>query len=495
MFVGWQWGNDPTTELGNQYVTVSGGGAAVNAASLVIGARAGQGIWNQEGGATTASHPVILAQYDLDQWPSASVGGYGTLNLDGGTFSAPSFSTDSNPSAGSGGFAKGVVNFNGGTLMATGGSSDYFAMTGIAGTVTLNVLAGGAEINTNGYAITINKPLVTGGTDGGLTKLGPGTLTLTAANTYTGNTTVNAGTLTYSAATAMTSGPYVVNGGMLNLSTFSKSIASFQINAGTVSGSGTLTSNAAYDIRGGTVGVNLAGVSIALTKSASTLAVLSGANSYSGRTTVSGGALELAPAAQNCVLDLGGADIQSGKMVFDYAGRTDPISTIEVMLAASYDGGLWDRGQFRDSTTASTGLMLGCLDDPVAKTVTVMATYPGDFNLDGMVDSRDLAIFYANAFTGTTWQQGDANYDGAVNGLDRDLWMVNVGLPPLAGALPVANITPVPEPGTLALFILAFCGFLARRSTMAKVQRIGRDTSEPAGMAGLLAGWGRSTIP
>ena len=32
-------------------------------------------------------------------------------------------------------------------------------------------------------------------TDGGLTKLGAGTLTLTAANTYTGNTTVSGGTL------------------------------------------------------------------------------------------------------------------------------------------------------------------------------------------------------------------------------------------------------------------------------------------------------------
>ena len=51
-----------------------------------------------------------------------------------------------------------------------------------------------------------------------------------------------------------------------------------------------------------------------------------------------------------------------------------------------------------------------------------MATYPGDFNLDGVVDNLDLAILYANAFTGASWQQGDANYDGVVNGLDRDLW-------------------------------------------------------------------------
>ncbi len=463
LFVGWQWGNNATTELGNQYVTVSGAGATVNAANLVIGARAGQGVWNQEGGATTASHPVILAQYDLDQWPSASVGGYGTLNLDGGTFSAPSFSTDSNPSAGTGGFAKGVVNFNGGTLLATGGSSNYFATTGIAGTVTLNVLANGAIINTNGYAITINNPLVTGitgGADGGLTKLGPGTLTLSTANTYTGSTTVNAGTLTYSAATAMTSGPYVVNGGTLDISSFSKSIGTFQITGGTVTGTGTLTSNAAFDVRGGRVNANLGGTTVGLTKSGATLAVLTGTNSYTGRTTVTGGTLELGPSAQNCVLNVGGADIQSGAIVFDYTNGADPIATILSLLKSSCDGGRWDVGRFRDSTATTTGLTLGCVDNTATDQVKVMATYPGDFNLDGVVNSLDYAIWAGNVFTGSTWQQGDANGDGVVNGLDRDLWYSHLGLPPLAAALPAAGVTPVPEPGTLALLVAGLIGLL-----------------------------------
>ena len=144
-----------------------------------------------------------------------------------------------------------------------------------------------------------------------------------------------------------------------------------------------------------------------------------GANTYTGLTTVAGGTLELGPSAQNCVFNLGGADIQSGKMVFDYAGSASPATTIEGLLNASYDGGLWDVGQFRDSTAAATGLTLGCLDDGSGH-VTVMATYPGDFNLDGVVDSLDRDIWFANAGTGTTWQQGDANYDGTIDGLDRE---------------------------------------------------------------------------
>ncbi len=173
---------------------------------------------------------------------------------------------------------------------------------------------------------------------------------------------------------------------------------------------------------------------------------MAAANIYSGLTTVAAGTLELAPAAQNCVLT-GGANIQAGKIVFDYAGAADPATTIQSLLAASYHGGLWDVGQFRDSTAAATGLTLGCFDDTSSSTVTVMATYPGDFNLDGVVDNLDRSIWFANAFTGTTWQQGDANYDGAVNGLDRDLWFANAGLPPIAGSAPNGpNIVGAPAP-------------------------------------------------
>ena len=106
------------------------------------------------------------------------------------------------------------------------------------------------------------------------------------------------------------------------------------------------------------------------------------------------------------MLNLGGADIQSGAIVFDYAVGADPAATIESLLAASCDGGLWDVGQFRDSTAATTGLTLGCFDDTAAHQVKVMATYPGDFNLDGVVDILDRAIWFANAFTGTPGSRG-----------------------------------------------------------------------------------------
>ena len=52
------------------------------------------------------------------------------------------------------------------------------------------------------------------------------------------------------------------------------------------------------------------------------------------------------------------------------------------MMAYSYDGGAWDRGQFRTDTAGEHHARLA-EDDGVSQ-VTVMATYPGDANLDGV---------------------------------------------------------------------------------------------------------------
>jgi autotransporter-associated beta strand protein len=328
----------------------------------------------------------------------------------------------------------GAFQIGGGTLSGTGTLTSNAAYDVQAGTVNA-VLAGSVGLNkSSGGVATVNAPI------------------------YGGTTNVSAGTLNFTGA--LPAGNYAVSGGTLNIGGLSKSIAGLQITAGVLTGTGTLTSNTAYDVRGGTVAANLAGNSVGVNKSGSAPAVLSGANSYGGRTTVSGGVLELGSSAQSCVLNVGGADIQSGAIVFDYAAGADPMATIAGLLAASYDGGRWDVGQFRDSTALATGLTLGCIDDAAADQVKVMATYPGDFNLDGVVDNQDKAIWFANAFSGTTWQQGDANHDGVVDGLDRDLWFAHVGLSPLTGISSAAGPVSVPEPSTLALLAAALLSLL-----------------------------------
>jgi autotransporter-associated beta strand protein len=89
----------------------------------------------------------------------------------------------------------GRFNFNGGTLRATGNSTTF-----VNGLTEAVVQLGGARIDTNGCSITIPQALLHDSTlgsvsDGGLTKIGAGTLILTGANTYSGGTVVTGGTL------------------------------------------------------------------------------------------------------------------------------------------------------------------------------------------------------------------------------------------------------------------------------------------------------------
>jgi autotransporter-associated beta strand protein len=104
----------------------------------------------------------------------------GAVHLDGGTISTPS--VNGNGSA--------AIHFNGGTLKATNSSTTF-----MQGLNTIDVESGGAIIDTNGNNITIPQALSSASATGGLTKSGPGILTLIAANTYSGATTITQGTL------------------------------------------------------------------------------------------------------------------------------------------------------------------------------------------------------------------------------------------------------------------------------------------------------------
>ena len=121
-----------------------------------------------------------------------------TLNLNGGTLTA-------NQLKASQGSGTRVINFNGGTLKSGASAlAPTFLASGVASTA--NVRNNGAIIDTNGNNVSIGQALThsaIGGdnaTDGGLTKLNTGSLTLTGANTFTGATTIQAGTLVLSAA-------------------------------------------------------------------------------------------------------------------------------------------------------------------------------------------------------------------------------------------------------------------------------------------------------
>ena len=125
-----------------------------------------------------------------------SINGGNTLSvvLSGGSLYTPYIRTTS---AGFTGLPSDGVVLSGGTLYATANSNDFIQTydPGWGNRNNIGVGTGGANINTNGFDITITKQMQDYGGAGFLTKSGSGTLKFAAYQAYTGGTTINTGTL------------------------------------------------------------------------------------------------------------------------------------------------------------------------------------------------------------------------------------------------------------------------------------------------------------
>ena len=272
-----------------------------------------------------------------------------------------------------------------------------------SGTLTLsgNINNGGFLLTETGAGNVTITSVISG--SGGLTKTGAGTLTLSgaAANTYTGPTTVNQGTLILakpislidpaitiggagSSATVQLNAAYqlygaattINSGGLLNLNNFNEAVGTLTLSGGSiVTGTGLLylsggiTSNAnsttstltgnyllynnqIFNIASGTtptsedvlisgsIGEFAAGTT--LTKQGTGKLVLSGANSYSGLTTISSGILNIQNANALGTM-AGGTTVSSGAALQIQGGIT--VGNESLTLNGS---GIANTGSFRN---------------------------------------------------------------------------------------------------------------------------------------------------
>jgi fibronectin-binding autotransporter adhesin len=161
-------------------------------------------------GQTPTGNSVI----DLNYGSTAS-GTNNTFNLDGGTLTIRRVVTSNNSGTA-------TFNFNGGILRANGPIASLVDLGG-ANQRAL-VRNGGARVDTNGFDVTLPEALLhsdidgDAAIDGGLTKLGAGTLTLSGLSSYTGDTSVEAGAVSVTTAVSLgTGGISIADGAALNL--------------------------------------------------------------------------------------------------------------------------------------------------------------------------------------------------------------------------------------------------------------------------------------
>jgi fibronectin-binding autotransporter adhesin len=225
-------------------------------------------------------------------------------------------------------------------------TTGYVLNAGAGGQLQLAGLSGTGTINTdNGVVATINAPIVNGSSHS-LTKVGGGTLILTAANTYTGGTTISGGTLQLGNGGATGS----IIGNVTDNGVFAINRSDAFTFAGVISGSGAFN-----QIGSGTT-------------------TLGGANTYTGATTVSAGGLTIA----------GGGSITSN--VTNNATFSN-FGTVTGNLAnagtASNDktitGAVNNSGTFNNNTAGTVG---GGLTN-TAGTTTNTGTINGGVNVSG----------------------------------------------------------------------------------------------------------------
>ena len=211
-------------------------------------------------------------------------GGSAALTKTGsGTFTLSGANTYSGGTTVSGGLVNfsALSNLGSGNVTLNGGGLQWATGTTTDVSPRLNALgAGGATFDTNGNSVTLASAL-TGA--GALTKSGTGTLTLSGANNYTGGTTVNAGTLSGNTTS--------LQGAITNNATVTFDQAANGTYAGAMDGSG------------------------GLVKSGIGTLILSGANTYSGGTTVSVGLLS------GTTTSLQGNIVNNSEVTFDQAAN------------------------------------------------------------------------------------------------------------------------------------------------------------------------------
>ena len=254
-----------------------------------------------------------------------------------------------------------ILNAGSVTVSDTSETVDLFTYNGGSVTGQIISISGYTYYVADGLTTTIASILYG---DVPLVKSGPGSLVLTATNTYTGNTTINAGTLKIDGTGSLESGNY--DALIINNGTFVYSSTTDQTLAGVISGSGTVV------------------------KEENSALTLTATNTYTGLTTVSAGTLTLDQASSTTgtvIKDTNAVTVNGG--ILNLADNTETIGALTLTSG---------------SITGNSKILTGSsytLNPGDGVSVSIAPILAGSGNLTKSA-AGTATLSGANTYTGTT---------------------------------------------------------------------------------------------
>jgi autotransporter-associated beta strand protein len=224
-----------------------------------------------------------------------------------------------------------------------------------------------------------------------LSKAGAGTLTLTASSTIGGALTISDGTLTIGGAGQLNSGTYVVN--IVNNGIFNYSSSANQTLSGVMSGTG------------------------ALVKGGSSTLTLSGANTYSGGTTINAGTVSLATGVPGA--------IGTGPITIN-SGATLSVNNNSLNRALTLNGGTFKiLGGTTDGVSGTINLTANSTIDFTQSNFSVNTIYSSISGTGGLTKTGAGVLMFSssNNYSGpTVISQGGVRVKSSLYGNDPSKW-------------------------------------------------------------------------
>lgn len=340
----------------------------------------------------------------------------------------------------------GLVRINGGTLkygitdaLATpavtvaGGTWDLngFSEGGTGSVLGALTLISGSIVNTGGAATiassasyTVESGTISAVLAGGaiaMNKNTGGTVTLSAANTFTGLTTINAGTLAWGINDALSSGNLTVTGGIANLANFTDTLGTVTLTSGSITGSTGVLTGTSYAVSSGTISAILAGA-VNLAKTTAGTVSLYGVNTYSGTTTITAGVLRanstsaLGDGSANNTLIFNGGTLQAGGNISSPSNRGVTLTSVGTFDTNNYTitiagtmGSASGLVKYGMGTLTTTGVVT------LGSTMTINnGTYDQGNNLTSGAVTVHSSGVWQNIGTGSVTLSGNVTNSGVI---------------------------------------------------------------------------------